>query len=604
MHFKKISIMAIAALMGISMVSNKTYAKESVEELYDKILNEQIAEEQKEAEEGKKVKLPKTVVYLPKSEKEVKKLMVDENKELAEEAKNESATWGALQKPKFERTITNYDTEVIGVTTPNTKVMLTLNCDGVKYKFKVVSDDEGLFGVIVPLGGLTEGMKIEAYAYQGDKKSAVASTTVVRGLVNAPAVAEVTTHSDYLTGATQDFHATAYAEINGKVYECGSVDNDGYFTINIPRQKAGTKIAVYTISSNGEKSPVCNTMVIQGFGFENIDKVATNTKVIKGKTRPFAMVQYTTPNDDMITSADAKGNFEFKVGEKLPKGKNIVFLALDINNGILSEELVKPIYTAPSKPKVSNKKITVSTTKVSGTATKGYTAYVKAGSKYYKSKVDNSGKFTVTIPKQKKGTSIKIYIKGTNGVNSNVVAFKVLSSATAPSEPTISTVVSTSTTTVKGKGERGTTATVRIGNKYYKSTVKSNGEFAIKIPKQKKNTVIKIYLKNKKGEYSPIIAKKVIQAPKAPKNLKFWNEDGAKVATGVVGKNVAVYSKVEGSNVWHRGYVMYEDDKSCEFMIDCPGMKVGSKVKFFSKNPKTGATSEVITVKVDKIVKL
>lgn len=598
MHLKKISTIAVAAIMGVLTASNTSFAAETIKDDCKEILNERLETKKEEVvdsnghEELKGID-PDKILVLPESKKERSKLMVNEEDELAKEEYSTKRV--ALKKPQFQRIITTKDVDITGVSSENTKIMLTLSLpDGWKESFKLETDEEGLFGIVFPKGSLVEGMKISAYAYSGKSKSEVATTTVVRGVSVAPAIMEVTTYSDRVVGITDNIHDSGYAEINGKVYECGSVDNDGYFYINIPRQKAGTVINVYTVTPDGVKSPITSTIVQPGFTITNLPKISTNTKEVTGKTRPYAIVQLTTATNDYMTKADKNGNFKIKLQEKLQRGKNAILVALDVNTSLLSEEITCRIYASPATPKVTNKRVTINTTKITGTAKAGYTAYVKAGDKYYKSTVDKYGKFSITIPKQKKGTTVSVYVKGTNGVNSNKVVFKVAASTTAPSEPTISTVISTNTTVVKGKGQRGTTATVRIGNKYYSSAVDKNGNFSIKIPAQKKGTVLKIYLKNKKGEYSIIVNTKVIQAPRAPWDLEFFLDEYGLTLAGYTGKNTRVYVKV-GS----KSYSSYIADESQDFWVDLPKLKKGTSIKLYSKNINTGATSKVISAKVD-----
>lgn len=592
MHIKKISIMTMAALMGVIVGISTSFAAENIKDDYKDILNERLEtqKEEKPNDEGEELKYMNkdNILVLPESKEERSKLMVKEEEELAKEDLTQRAV---LKKPEFRRIITTKDQVISGVASENTNIMLTLAfTDGGKETFKLKSDEDGFFGIQVPKGSLFEGMKISAYAYSGKTKSEVASTTVVRGVAVAPEILEVTTYTDTILGLTDNIHDNAYAEINGKVYECGSVDNEGYFYINIPRQKAGTIINVYTVTPDGIKSPVTSTIVQPGYTITNISKVSTSTKEITGKTRPYALVQVSTGNDYYIGEADKNGEFKVRIHEKLQRGKKVALIAYDMNSELYSEEIFCRVYATPAAPKVTNKRVTVNTTKITGTARAGFTAYVKAGNKYYKSTVDKDGKFSVAIPKQKKGTAVYVYIKGTNGVNSKKVAFKVASSTTAPLEPTVSTAISTNTTVVRGKGQSGTTATVRIGNKYYRSTVDKNGNFSIKIPAQKKGTTVKVYLKNKKGEYSSIVNKKVLQAPRSPRDLSLTVDGDELLLEGYTGKNTKVYVKV-GSKTYTSDPIT---DDFEYFYIFLPKFKEGTTMKIYSKNINTGATSKVI----------
>lgn len=588
MHLRKISAMVLASMIVMSSVPSVSLASENknISEIVD--INEYPEIENMDANK---------LLILPESKEERIKIMVDEKEELEKEAQEyieEGKVRASLMKPEFRRTIYSNDMLVSGVTTPNTKVLLSLNIDGYREYFKLESDSEGFFGMLVPMGYLEEGMVILAYSYKGSNKSEVAKTTVAEAPMNAPSVGTVTSYSDYVEGYANDFHDEAFVEINGKVYTCGSVGDVGEFAIPIPRQKAGTKISVYTKNRKGVKSPVCNKIVEKGFTFSKLPKNITNkTTSITGTTVPYAEVELVVCGEIKTVYADKAGNFKIRLtSSELKRSSSVEIIAHDINSGISSEKVSIPVLKAPSVPKVNNSRITESTTKISGTAKAGYTAYVKIGSNYYKSKVASDGKFTVTIPKQKKGTRVLVYVKGTNGANSSYVQFKVTKTSKSPIEPVLKTVVGTSTTSVSGTGTPGCTASIRVGNKYYRSTVAKDGSFKIKIPKLKKGTAIKVYQKNSKGEYSSILTKKVVQSPKAPKSLMTYNEDGKGYIYGEAQDGCVVYAKIGNKYYKSEGV-----DRWGEFEIEVPKFKKGTVIKLFAKNIDTGANSSVVTIK-------
>lgn len=77
-----------------------------------------------------------------------------------------------------------------------------------------------------------------------------------------------------------------------------------------------------------------------------------------------------------------------------------------------------------------------------------------------------------------------------------------------PKKPTI-TKINKKKKTVKGKAEVGTTVYVKIGKKTYSAKTNNKGVFTVKCKTLKKNTTIKIYVKNMNDGKSSTVTKKV-----------------------------------------------------------------------------------------------
>ncbi|WP_033827594.1 Ig-like domain-containing protein [Bacillus andreraoultii] len=139
----------------------------------------------------------------------------------------------------------------------------------------------------------------------------------------------------------------------------------------------------------------------------------------------------------------------------------------------------------PTVSTVSNK-----STYVSGKTSNSSTVYVKIGSKTYKGTSDSKGQYKITIPKQKAGTKISVYAKNNYG-SSKQKTINVLDRI-APSVPTVKSV-SHSSKYITGKAEKSSTVTAYVGNKKLGSAkADKNGNYKIKISKQKIGTNIKV----------------------------------------------------------------------------------------------------------------
>ena len=119
---------------------------------------------------------------------------------------------------------------------------------------------------------------------------------------------------------------------------------------------------------------------------------------------------------------------------------------------------------------------------MTGTAEPGSTIFVKAGtSEIGQSKADESGNYSVTIPKQKAGTALKVLAIDDAGNRSVSESVTVLD-RTAPSQPEVT--LSTQTN-VSGKAEPGSNVTVKTGEEELgKAKADESGVFTIEFSEQ------------------------------------------------------------------------------------------------------------------------
>lgn len=303
-----------------------------------------------------------------------------------------------------------------------------------------------------------------------------------------PDIDKVGDSHNFITGTTE-IGTRVYVKVGSKPYVQANVNNKGHFSLKTGKIKKGTEVRVYAKNSKGQNSSVAVTKSVDTTAPDKpiIDKFTVNSTKVTGTTEAKATVACRINGDNskiFVTVADSKGNYSFTVG-KLSRGTKIEVQATDDagNYSYITETKVCNYVAVPKVQKLSDIH-----TAVKGTATKGTTVYAKIGSKYYKAKVDSKGNYSITIPKQKYKTVIKVYAKDKSGDNSKVVSVKV---GYAPKKPTVNTI-STKATKVTGKTSKNATVTVKIGSKTYTGKSTTNGNFSIKIPKQKKGTKITV----------------------------------------------------------------------------------------------------------------
>ncbi|UTH00551.1 Ig-like domain-containing protein [Macrococcoides canis] len=164
----------------------------------------------------------------------------------------------------------------------------------------------------------------------------------------------------------------------------------------------------------------------------------------------------------------------------------------------------KPVSTVKPKP-VKNSKPVVNPIddndiKVTGKAKSGSTVYVLVKNKVIGKGNAKNGTYTISVKKQKAGTTVNVY-SIYKKVKSSTVTTKVID-RTPPSFTKLNKVT-TKSRVVTGKGEKSAFVTVIKNRKVIANgKVNSKGTFNLKIKGQKKGTVLTVYLKDKPGNSS------------------------------------------------------------------------------------------------------
>lgn len=172
-----------------------------------------------------------------------------------------------------------------------------------------------------------------------------------------------------------------------------------------------------------------------------------------------------------------------------------------------SKDLLVKDVTAPSVPTVNDVYDNVKAIK--GKAESNATVYALVGKKQIGKVTAKNGVYTIKITAlQKAGTKISVYAVDAAKNKSKSRTVTVIDK-TAPSVPTVSTITS-KTTTVTGKAERGATVYIYNGSKKVgKAIVDSRGNYKIKMKTQKKKSSLRVYAQDKAGNKSKNYTKTV-----------------------------------------------------------------------------------------------
>lgn len=167
--------------------------------------------------------------------------------------------------------------------------------------------------------------------------------------------------------------------------------------------------------------------------------------------------------------------------------------------------------TAPKVNSVSNLDQQLTGTSEPGAVIKASANGIQIGT----TEVGADGKFLMTIPVQKAGTSITV-TASFNGFISNPTVMKVTDKI-APASPVVNTI-NNNAAYITGKSEAYAIVTAKIGTHTYTGKAYSNGNFKVAIPVTNAGTVISISAKDSSGNSSAVVTKTVMRVgPNLPK---------------------------------------------------------------------------------------
>ncbi|WP_148347763.1 Ig-like domain-containing protein [Bacillus rubiinfantis] len=357
---------------------------------------------------------------------------------------------------------------------------------------------------------------------------------------NAPVVSSVTDSDIYING-TAEPSATVYA-----VTEKGEIGrttsrSSGSFTIQIPKQTAGTTIDVYAQDTAGNVSEAAHVIVkdVTAPAVPKVDPVSDKSKQVTGSSEAKAIITVTIGK--AVYSSTAEANGKFKINIPLQKaGVKVSVTASDGKNISKATVVTVQDKTAPtfSVNEFSNK-----SKELTGKAEPGVILTAIIGSKKYPAVADGKGYFKITIGTQKAGTKITIMAQDTA---KNISSPKVITvvDRIAPVAPTVATV-SNKTKTLTGKAEARATVTVTIGKKKYVATADSKGSFKVAIPVQKAGVKFTVTAKDEAGNSSSAKTVTVVDriAPATP-TIKTAVKSTTKTITGTAEANSTITVKV------------------------------------------------------------
>ncbi|MDR4927226.1 Ig-like domain-containing protein [Peribacillus simplex] len=362
------------------------------------------------------------------------------------------------------------------------------------------TSNEGKYIVSIPKQKAGTKLSVTATDKAGNTSAAKEVTVKDVTAPTVPTVVEVTDTSSSVSG-TAEAGSLIRVKNGTTVLGTATTNTDGKFTVQISKQKGGTKLTVTATDKAGNTSAAKEITVKDGTAppVPSVNAVYDYSTAITGKAETNAKV-YAMVGSKKIGEATANnGAYSMKIA-KQKAGTTILVYAVDVAGNKSASKSVKVIdKTAPSVPSVNA--VYDYSTAITGNAETNVKVYAMVGTKKIGEATSKSGSYTMKISKQKAGTSIAVYVIDASGNKSSSKTVKVIDK-TAPPVPTVNKITS-KTVTITGKSENGASIYIYNGSKKIgQGIVDSKGNYKVKIKAQKKGSLLKVYAQDKSGNKS------------------------------------------------------------------------------------------------------
>ena len=394
--------------------------------------------------------------------------------------------------------ITDQSKEIIGKALPNSTVRISFG----DKELMVTADENGQF--VAAIDRLSAGTKVYIFVIDEDGTESEKLEMEVLDVTppDAPIVEDVTDQSTAVTGEAEA-GATVIVKANGKEIGRTAVSGDGSFRVEIPVQKADTELIIIVKDSAGNESEAVKVKVrdVTPPSAPTVSEVTDQSTAVTGEAEAGATV-IVEANGKEIGRSTVSGDGSFRVEIPVQKANTELTVIVKDLAGNVSKPTklrVKDV-TPPFKPLVNE--VTDQSTIVTGRAEADSTVIVQVdGHEIGRATANEDGTYEVSIPIQSAGTEISVLAVDGAG-NKSETATVTVKDVTPPEKPVVNPVSDLQKELI-GKAEPGATLIIKAsGKEIGRGTVDSNGNFKVKISKQKAGTVLEIFVQDKAGNIS------------------------------------------------------------------------------------------------------
>lgn len=409
-----------------------------------------------------------------------------------------------------------------------------------------------------------------------DNVTSKSTTTYVKG--NIPLIPQVeavkdtdTMVSGYTTPNVEVSMSNSKGETLGKV----TSDTHGSFMLELKKQTTGTELIFVAKNNYGqsdEQKIVVKQTPYKAPELDN-DMSASTTKVTGSGAKPNSDVVMKRSNLILAeTTADKEGKFTLEFSpQQMDTELSVYYIVDQTKSDEFTTSVIAPPPGAPTVNPIDDR-----STNLSGTTEINTNIKVtnEEGIVLGDGISNQSGDFNIKIPVQLSGTKLIVTPSNRFGIGESKT---VVVDLTAPDVPIVNPV-STIDEVVSGQGKVGATAKVRVdGVTIGEGIVDREGNFEVKIPKQKFGTVLEVYLENEKGISRSINVEVGMLPPDSPVVNEVF--DNSEILTGTGEPEAEVTVRV-GSKEIGKDTV----DKDGSFSVQIPKQNAGIRLNAFLTN--------------------
>lgn len=281
--------------------------------------------------------------------------------------------------------------------------------------------NEGMYQVSAVSDSASASSYSQANFERASKLGNKISFVIDKKAPSAPTVQVVTDQSTSVRGKSEAYASVAFY-INGKYLKKGKADRAGSYKISIGKQKIGTVVKVRATDRASNASKFRTLKIVHA---PTIDVVSNKSSYISGSTLPYSTVKvYVSGKYYKKGKANAKGRYKISIKRQTAwKSVSVTSTGKDKKvSPVIKTKVVDRI--APGAPSVY--KASAASSSVSGKGEARAIVNVFYGKKQIgKGTVSSKGNFKVRIVKQKKGTSLSVYLVDKAGNKGKVKKVKL-----------------------------------------------------------------------------------------------------------------------------------------------------------------------------------
>ncbi|MFK8794028.1 Ig-like domain-containing protein [Planococcus plakortidis] len=272
-----------------------------------------------------------------------------------------------------------------------------------------------------------------------------------------------------------------------------------------------------------------------------VEPISDKTTSIIGQAAVGTTILITAGEEEIASGkVSSDGKFAIEIPAQ-PAGTKLSVSASN-ETGMISEKTIITVEdkTAPAAPTVGT--VSDKDTVITGTAEAGAAIAIKLGNNTIgEGSADESGNYSVAIPKQQAGDKLMITATDAAGNASEAVIISVVD-MTAPTAPTVEEVTD-KMVTVKGTAEAGSSISVKQGSAEIGTAIAdAQGYYGASIAKQTAGTELNVTATDKAGNVSEAAKATVLDgtAPSAPSVEEVTDKSTTVSGTAEAGSTVSV----------------------------------------------------------------